>query len=270
MDRTEPVERMSAFDEYERGLIAHVQGNLLAQMSEPKRVQPKPLRLTVPPFEGEEDENLHFWIRETEIERDAHVGSLASGGPTVGIHQDDSGLKVGPARTQLFRVRTATMEEEIQVALQEEYSHKQAGALAVVQPVVTESEPEPMDLSSAEQYSVRCYGCGGLGHYQRACPSSGSGKKTTRRPEGQGGADAIHRQVLKGATTTNTRAFNGTTMVLDASDKKKKKKKKKKGGIDDMMISMEKVQCICNRGLLCLACGAALGQQVSMTRCRDG
>ena len=35
----EQVERVSAFDEYERGLIAHVQGNLLAQKSEHKRVQ---------------------------------------------------------------------------------------------------------------------------------------------------------------------------------------------------------------------------------------
>ncbi|KAI9994943.1 hypothetical protein PInf_011823 [Phytophthora infestans] len=82
------------------------------------------------------------------------------------------GLKVGPARTQLFRVQATTMEEAIQIALQEEYSHKQAGtprkkerrhdedgirrkaehrrndavAPAVTQPVDTDacSEPEPM------------------------------------------------------------------------------------------------------------------------------
>ncbi|KAI9992094.1 hypothetical protein PInf_017478 [Phytophthora infestans] len=91
------------------------------------------------------------------------------------------GLKVGPARTQLFRVQATTMEEAIQIALQEEYSHKQAGtprkeehrhdeddvpqkaehrsndavAPAVTQPVDTGaySEPEPMDLSSAESLS---------------------------------------------------------------------------------------------------------------------
>ncbi|KAG2920878.1 hypothetical protein PC116_g7243 [Phytophthora cactorum] len=36
------------------------------------------------------------------------------------------GLRVGPARTQLFRMQASTMEEAIQTALQEEYSHKQA------------------------------------------------------------------------------------------------------------------------------------------------
>ncbi|KAI9996863.1 hypothetical protein PInf_000126 [Phytophthora infestans] len=109
------------------------------------------------------------------------------------------GLKVGPARTQRFRVQATTIEEAIQIALQEEYSHKQAGtprkeehrhdedgvprkaehrsndavAPAVTQPVDTGaySEPEPMDLSSAESLSSgrrRPVGpkCGGAGHGQ--------------------------------------------------------------------------------------------------------
>ncbi|POM79836.1 Gag protein [Phytophthora palmivora] len=36
------------------------------------------------------------------------------------------GLKVGPFRTQLFRVHANAIEEAIQIALQEEYSHRQA------------------------------------------------------------------------------------------------------------------------------------------------
>ncbi|POM70349.1 LOW QUALITY PROTEIN: Hypothetical protein PHPALM_13223 [Phytophthora palmivora] len=36
------------------------------------------------------------------------------------------GLKVGPSRTQLFRVHANSMEEAIQIALQEEYSHRPA------------------------------------------------------------------------------------------------------------------------------------------------
>ncbi|KAG2788830.1 hypothetical protein PC129_g24342 [Phytophthora cactorum] len=35
-------------------------------------------------------------------------------------------LRVAPARTQLFRVQASTLEEAIQVVLQEEYSHRQA------------------------------------------------------------------------------------------------------------------------------------------------
>ncbi|KAI9996319.1 hypothetical protein PInf_013721 [Phytophthora infestans] len=120
------------------------------------------------------------------------------------------GLKVGPARTQLFRVQATTMEEAIQIALQEEYSHKQAGtprkeehrhdedgvprkaehrsndavAPAVTQPVDTGvySEPEPMDFSSAESL-VHCYGCGGHGHYQRP---SGRGQPVDPKSGGAG------------------------------------------------------------------------------------
>ncbi|POM63429.1 Gag protein [Phytophthora palmivora] len=61
---TEQVELIEAFDTYERGLIAHVQG-LQAPVAELKPAQPKLLRLTVNPYEGKEGENLHFWVRET-------------------------------------------------------------------------------------------------------------------------------------------------------------------------------------------------------------
>ncbi|POM63151.1 Gag protein [Phytophthora palmivora] len=66
----EQVERIEAFDTYERGLIAHVQG-LQAPVAELKPAQSKPLRLKVNPYEGEEGENLHFWVREVELEMDA-------------------------------------------------------------------------------------------------------------------------------------------------------------------------------------------------------
>ena len=70
----EQVERINAFDTYERGLIAHVQG-LQATVAAPKPVQPKPLRLKVHPFEGKEGENLHFWVREVELAMDAALVS---------------------------------------------------------------------------------------------------------------------------------------------------------------------------------------------------
>ncbi|KAG3002340.1 hypothetical protein PC120_g19780 [Phytophthora cactorum] len=46
------------------------------------------------------------------------------------------GFWVGPARTQLFRVQASTLEEAIQVVLQEEYSHRQARTLASAWPGV--------------------------------------------------------------------------------------------------------------------------------------
>ncbi|POM62105.1 putative Polyprotein [Phytophthora palmivora] len=66
----EQVERIEAFDTYEGGLIARVQG-LQAPVAEMKPTQPKPLMLKVNPYEGKEGENLHFWVREVGLIMDA-------------------------------------------------------------------------------------------------------------------------------------------------------------------------------------------------------
>ncbi|OWZ18625.1 LOW QUALITY PROTEIN: Retroelement [Phytophthora megakarya] len=195
----EQVERVNAFDMYERGLIEHLQ----APVAEPKLTGPKPLWLKVHPYEGKEGENLHFWVREIELAMDvvlisterlraafalSNLGGRAKtwaytreatspgsgeqlrtafllanyeyrqrsrflackqgkrelheyiqemrvlaaslvGNPLpehikVTVFMD--GLSLSPIRTQLFRVQASTMEEAIQVALQEEYSHIQA------------------------------------------------------------------------------------------------------------------------------------------------
>ncbi|POM67188.1 LOW QUALITY PROTEIN: Gag protein [Phytophthora palmivora] len=63
----EQVERIEAFDTYERGLIAHVQGPVV----ELKPAQPKPLRLKVNLYEWKEGENIYFWVREVELAMDA-------------------------------------------------------------------------------------------------------------------------------------------------------------------------------------------------------
>ncbi|POM59258.1 Gag protein [Phytophthora palmivora] len=66
----EQAERIEAFDTYERGLIAHVQG-LQTPVAEMNPAQPKPLRLKVNPYEGKEGENIYFWVREVELAMDA-------------------------------------------------------------------------------------------------------------------------------------------------------------------------------------------------------
>ncbi|KAE8988030.1 hypothetical protein PR003_g26777 [Phytophthora rubi] len=96
------------------------------------------------------------------------VGNPLPGHIKVTVFMD--GLRVGPARTQLFRVQASTMEEAIQIALQEEYSHKQARTPATVwqsNPTYggaptgspgngATNGPVPMDLGMAEQSDIRC------------------------------------------------------------------------------------------------------------------
>ncbi|POM72065.1 Gag protein [Phytophthora palmivora] len=88
------------------------------------------------------------------------------------------GLKVGPSRTQLFRVHANTMEEAIQIAFQEEYNHRQArtptsvwqghnastGAMQGAPATETSTGAAPMELGTAAQSFIRCYRYGKLGH----------------------------------------------------------------------------------------------------------
>ncbi|POM64954.1 LOW QUALITY PROTEIN: Gag protein, partial [Phytophthora palmivora] len=202
----EQVERIEAFDTYERGLIAHVQW-LQVPVAEMKPAQPKPLRLKVNPYEGKGGRE-HPLLGQRGRARDGRGSNLdratsdrfrpvqpGRSGEDLGVHARSNnaglfhklglavstsrlppnyeyrqrsyflsckqgkheyiqemralaanlvgnplpehikvtvfmdGLKVGPSHTQLFRVRANTMEEAIQIALQDEYSHRQARVL---------------------------------------------------------------------------------------------------------------------------------------------
>ncbi|OWZ18291.1 LOW QUALITY PROTEIN: Pol Polyprotein [Phytophthora megakarya] len=147
------------------------------------------------------------------------------------------GLRVSPARTQLFCVQASTIEEAIQVALEEEYSHSQARTLTSacqghsVPGRVAHGSPGngasgglvPMDLGLAEQSDIHCFVCGRLGHMKRACPAGGQRKFSSRshgskgrwhkpRPKGQGNAGHhAHRGglVRESLCTLETEKGNG-------------------------------------------------------------
>ncbi|POM61942.1 Gag protein [Phytophthora palmivora] len=86
------------------------------------------------------------------------------------------GLKVGPSRTQLFRVHANTMEEAIQIALQGariltsvwQGYNASTGAVQGAPATGASTGPVPMELGTVGQSSIRCYGYGKLGHMQRA------------------------------------------------------------------------------------------------------
>ncbi|GMF45617.1 unnamed protein product [Phytophthora fragariaefolia] len=92
------------------------------------------------------------------------------------------GLKDGPVKTYLFREYSSILEAAITLAMQEEFSLRQAKLHGNVprpipRPVVKPTRgPEPMDLSSATaarsqqrrgSTNVRCFRCGNNCHYAR-------------------------------------------------------------------------------------------------------
>ncbi|KAE8886414.1 hypothetical protein PF003_g29576 [Phytophthora fragariae] len=109
------------------------------------------------------------------------------------------GLKDGPVKTYLFREYPSTLESAITLAMQEEFSLRQAKLHVDVprpmpRPTVKPTGgPEPMDLSSATAAgsqqrrgptNVRCFRCGNNGHYARECTAPVQAAKGRRDDTG--------------------------------------------------------------------------------------
>ncbi|POM62296.1 Gag protein [Phytophthora palmivora] len=67
---------------------------------------------------------LHEYIQEMRVLAASLVGNPLPEHIQMTVFMDS--LKVGPSRTQLFRVHANTTEEAIWIALQEEYNRRQA------------------------------------------------------------------------------------------------------------------------------------------------
>ncbi|POM63322.1 Gag protein [Phytophthora palmivora] len=129
----EQVERIQAFDTYERGLIAHTWAytreattpgcfTTWAQLCQQLRAAFLPANYEYRQrsrfLACKQGNELHEYTQEMRVLAASLVGNPLPEHIKVTVFMD--GLKVGPSRTQLFRVHANTMEEAIQIALQEE------------------------------------------------------------------------------------------------------------------------------------------------------
>lgn len=102
-----------------------------------------------------------------------------------------TGLRDGPAKTQLFRSYPETLEEAFSIALNEDFNARQArGHGSRARPSLELSDPEPMDLSVVRQFNRsprkgKCFRCLKFGHIARDCRASLPATDAQRRADGR-------------------------------------------------------------------------------------
>lgn len=152
---------------------------------------------------------LHEFVQEMQFLRAALSADPIPESTLVTIFM--KGLRVGPARNQLFRRVPPTLDEAIEVAQFEEYSFRSANG--------GPRGPEPMDLNGVQKFSdskIRCFNCDRMGHRANNCRQP---KRQQNRRDGKPSRGRGRPQSNKYSTKESSiPPKKGTTMVPPAEN----------------------------------------------------
>jgi hypothetical protein len=134
----------------------------------------------------QDKKDLHAYVQEVRYLVSCIVSEPVDNATQVSVFLN--GLKDGPVRRQLFRDFPSTLEEAITIALQEEFSARQAKrdtAVGTRIPHSDRNDPTPMDCSTVfvakpdsrssnarpqkDKSNIECRRCGKKGHYASEC-----------------------------------------------------------------------------------------------------
>ncbi|KAG2961011.1 hypothetical protein PC119_g26240 [Phytophthora cactorum] len=159
------------------------------------------------------------------------------------------GLRDGPVKTYLFQEYPSTLEAAITLAMQDEFSLRQAKLHVNVPrmtcPVIRTRGPEPMDLLNAtgtghqqrNNSSVRCFRCEYTGHYARECTAVVHKAGGRRGDAGHRRDQSKNRAEPVGPTgSAVTRVYNGHATLKTAVPSERASHSKKKGDKPNVVI----------------------------------
>ncbi|KAG3087852.1 hypothetical protein PI124_g23241 [Phytophthora idaei] len=159
------------------------------------------------------------------------------------------GLRDGPVKTYLFREYPSTLEAAITLAMQEEFSLRQAklhvNVPRMARPVMRTGGPEAMDLPNAtaaghqqrNNSSVRCFRRGHTGHYACECTAAvhkaggrcRASPRSIKKRAKPVGAGSPHGSAV-------TRVYNGHAALKTAGPSERDPHCKKQDGKPNLVI----------------------------------